>query len=70
MTKSVLVKKIGYGIFLTDFTKIGYDFGYGIPLVKTQILVQKNLNFSAWQLNFDWFENALKLEFLVYAITL
>ena len=28
----------------------------------------KNLNFSASQLNFDWFENALKFEFHAYAI--
>ena len=28
-----MAKKIGYGIFSTDFTKIGYDFGYDIPLI-------------------------------------
>ena len=26
-----MAKKIGYGIFSTDFTKIGYDFGYDTP---------------------------------------
>ena len=28
-----MAKKIGYEIFSTDFTEIGYDFGYDIPLL-------------------------------------
>ena len=31
-----MAEKIGYGIFSTDFTEIGYDFGYDIPLVQLQ----------------------------------
>ena len=28
-----MVKKIGYGRILNRFNEIGYDFGYGNPLV-------------------------------------
>ena len=47
-----MAKKIGYGIFSTDFTKSGYDFGYDMLKQDEELLKFFGPIFDAFSTHF------------------
>ena len=65
-----------FRFFCTKIWVLTCDHQFELKLTENKVITcsnsnfsAKNLNFGASQLNFDWFENALKFEFLASAIT-